>query len=180
MLYTIAAGAFALLVSPAPMVQQAPMVQSAVSQSRLAVEAPSNIFPTTLIADGFDDELEEMARQQAAKDAAIDAKKKVLRERQEAADAEAAAKFAEKQRQDAERAEKKAAALAATQEKQAAAKASKASVDASRGRTSESDDAKEAKRKAKYGTVQKIDKQAERVAARIAAGEDAPTLFGGN
>ena len=46
--------------------------------------------------------------------------------------------------------------------------------------TAELEDKQEAKRKAKYGTVQKIDKQAERVAARIAAGEDAPTLFGGN
>ena len=203
-LVSLAAAACGLLV-PTPAVQQY-AVPAAAAQS--AIVAPQAlIFPTTSsLADvltSIDDELEAMASQQAAKDAAIDAQvrraarshtrhlyhhthpdhlrpascaqKAALRAKQEEADAKAAAEYAAKVKLDEERAAKAAAAKALAQEKAAAQAAVIAEQRAQR-------DADKATGKVstenKYGTVEKKSARAERIAARIAAGEEAPSFFG--
>ena len=88
----------------------------------------------------------------------------------EAEAVKAAEREAKKQAAIAEQAAKREAAMAAAKEKAAAASASKP------------DKAKPAAAAAspkanKYGTVQTINKQAERVAAREASGEEAPKFF---
>ena len=104
------------------------------------------------------------------------AQKAAIRERQEAAEAEAAAKYKIKVQLEEEKAAKTAAQALARKEKAEAAKLAKAAE--KKASATQASAAAPAKAKKGVPEVQKINAKADRVAARIAAGEDAPSLFG--
>lgn len=116
--------------------------------------------------------LDDFATAQTARDDAIYLKKKAIAEQREKEEARAAAEAEKKLKVEAERlakAEEAAAARAAAAEAKAAEKKA--------AKTSGKAEVTQAKAN-KYGTVQTVSKQAERIAARKASGEDAPKLFG--
>ena len=185
MIYSLVTVACGLLV-PTPAVQQYVMPAAAAVQP--SVSAQSLIFPTAnLLAEGgtsivtsFDDELDKMAAIQSQKDAQIDAYRAQQRAKQEAEEAAKAAEYEQAAKKAEERrianealvaaqkvkAAERAAAIAEEKAAAAAAKAAKYGAPAVASKPS------------KYGTVEKVSARSERIAARKAAGEEAPTLFG--
>lgn len=152
------------------------VVQLAVSQrpsATLQSEQPA-VFPRSsmLVADSLDD----LAAEQQAKDAALAAKKRAFQKAQaekqakEQAEYEANLKRVEETKARAEEAKAiQAAKVAAAAEARAAKDAAKGMAQASgKGDSSKSE---------KYA-VQTVNARAERIAARKAAGEEAPTFFG--
>ena len=197
-LASVAAASLGLLIN-APVVEvrmvQAPVVAPA---SRLA------IFPSVLTASLIDDEAEAYAKKTAAINAEKAARKAALeaaeRKEAEAQAAKEAAIEAKRQKALAAAEERKAQKLAASEAaakvrspqpertvvspalispsaacmwQAAAEKAAKQTTVASKGTSSVTKT-----KAAASDTVVRVDARAERIAARQAAGEDAPSLFG--
>lgn len=118
--------------------------------------------------------LDDFASEQNAKDAAIEAKKAALRAKQAEVEAKAQEAFEKQQALDAEREAKKAAAKQALAEQKAAVAKAAAEKKATTGasKTSSTPSAKASK----YGTVEKINKQADRIAEREENGGDKPSF----
>mmetsp|Transcript_6622 Transcript_6622/g.17213 ORF Transcript_6622/g.17213 Transcript_6622/m.17213 type:complete len:175 (+) Transcript_6622:253-777(+) len=165
----------ALLISP-PAMEVRQMAPITVSRSAVGFGAES-IFPTTGITA---DLLDDLAAEQSAQDAAIEAKKAALKAKQAEIEAKAQADLEKQEQLAAERAAKKQAAIEEQAQKKAAAvaaakeKAEKA-VSSSPTKSKKSEAA--TPKASKYGTVQTINKQAERIAEREARGEEKPGLF---
>ena len=161
--------------APAPVVAQQRVNALSVAQLKAA---QSSVFPTSsVVADLLDD----FAAQESQKDAAIQARKDALKQAQLEAEAKAQAAFeaAEaKKAAQAEKAEKakaeQAAKAAEAKEKAAAAKA--AAADAKTTKTSKA--APKSAASSKYGTVEKINKQADRIQQREESGDEKPNPFG--
>ena len=148
-------------------------------------------FPTTNVTA---DLLDDFADQQSAKDKALEAKKAELKARQEQLDKEAAEKLAADERArakaiaDREAAKKakeeKAAAAAEAREAAAAAAAEKrAALAAKKGEKVSGDTYVDGTAKKvppalrNKDSVKRVDRRAERIAAREAAGEEKPEFF---
>lgn len=120
--------------------------------------------------------LDDFASEQASKDAAIEARKAALRKQQEEVEAKARAQVEAQAKQTAEREARLAEAKALAEQRRAAAAAAaaekKSSTQANAGK------AAPAGKASKYGTVQTINKQADRIAERETNGEDKPSFFG--
>jgi len=134
----------------------------------------SSVFPTTLVTA---DLLDDFAEQETKKDAALQARKDALKKAQEEQEAKAEAELLKAQKAAAEREAKKAAALQAQKEaKEAAVAAAAEKVKKSATATAAKSPA--AAKANKFGAVQTINKQAERIAEREANGGERPSLFG--
>ena len=184
MIYALVTVACGLLV-PTPAMQQYVMPAAAAVQP--SVSAQSLIFPTAnLLAEGgtsivtsFDDELDKMAAVQSQKDAQIDAYRAQQRAKQEAEEAAKAAEY----EQAAKKAEERRIAneaLVAAQKVKAAERAAAIAEEkaAAAAKAAKYGAPAVASKPSKYGTVEKVSARSERIAARRAAGEEAPTLFG--
>jgi colicin import membrane protein len=183
MLASVGLASFGLLVPsvqhPAAMVQYAARPQAAAFATESSL--PSALFPptTSLLATeastglSFDDLLEREAAVQAKKDAEIEAKKAILRKRVEEQEAADAAKYAEAQKLLEQRQEKAAAAKAAAKARAEAEEAARAAAREAIVTKSGAPSSAAAKAN-KYGSVQKINKQQQRIDERVVKGEDAP------
>jgi len=189
----LVAGSVALVVPTMPV---APMVQQTVAATPVVADgAASYVFPSTFtlaksqrISGSFSDLLDDEAEVQSARDAEIEAKKQVAKKRQEeeeakkAAEYQAALKFQAEQQakkealQAANKAKKEAAELAKAEE--AEKRAAKQTEMAAKGGGAPPKAASPSSKPEKFAKVETVDKRAERVAARIAAGEEGPTFFG--
>ena len=203
MLYAVALGALSLIINaPAPIeIRQVASAAPIASAHRLT---SASIFPTTSInADLLDD----LAAEEAKKDAIIEAKKAVMRQKAAEAEAKAEAEQAAAEAKlQAKLAAQEARAKAAAEQREKACVCRPrfipsprpascahahtphplanvraqlaAEAKAAKATTGTAAASAQPKAKAsKYGEVQKINKQAERIEERKAKGEDAPTLF---
>lgn len=154
----------ATLTAAAWLVTPAPMEHVAVAPAPMAiVSSRASIFPTTTVTA---DMLDDLAAEEAAKDAKINARKAAIRKAEEEADAKQAAELAKQEEKKAAEAAKKQAVL----EKAAAEKAARVALAAEKAAEKEaaasaSGSTKKATVSAaskanKYGTVQTINKQA--------------------
>ena len=153
-----------------------PMAPPAIVQAAPAnVLAPRSLGTTTLTADILDD----LEAQEKAKDAAINAKKAAIRKQQEEVEAKAQRDLEAKEKREEEQKAKIAAQLAKVEEAKAArAAAAQAAAEAQAVKNPSGKAVSagaEPKKTSKY-SVQTINKQADRIAARQAAGEDKPSL----
>lgn len=183
MALSLACTSIALLLAP-----PTPLPAVAVNYAPVAVSfaqptaAQSLLFPTSQALAGtvtsFDDELEKIAAKQKAEDAKIDARKAEIRARQEAQEAKEAAEFEAKEKLAAERKAKSDAAAAALKAKNDAKKAALAEASAAKVAPAAAATDTSSKKSSKYQQVEKVSSRSERIAARKAAGEEAPSFFG--
>jgi Skp family chaperone for outer membrane proteins len=135
-------------------------------------------FPTTNVTA---DLLDDFADQQSAKDKALEAKKAELKARQEQLDKEAAEKLAADERAREKAIADREAAKKAKEEKAAAAAAMNAEKRAkntySGDRYVDGSAKKIPPALRNQDSVKRVDRRAERIAAREAAGEDKPEFF---
>ena len=131
-------------------------------------------LPSSLLADGFDAAFDDIeAEAKAAKKEAARAREAV-KAREAEIEARAAKDRAEKEKRDQEAAAQAAARAAAAAE----ARASRMLVaEEDRSSSAEDTDAATKRRAAKYGSVARVSRQADRIAEREAAGESAPSIF---
>eukprot|EP00900_Chrysochromulina_parva_P023945 jgi/Chrpa1/6184/Chrysochromulina_OHIO_Genome00014714-RA len=171
-----AAMMMAWLATPPPMEQLVVAPRPAVLSSSVAA---FSIFPTTTLAAGLGDfaGLDDFAAEQAAKEAAFQAKKDALKRAQQEQEEKAAAEYEKAQKTIAEREAKKLAAIEDAKAKKAAAAAAAAEKKVVASGEKKSTGATSSDKKSKYA-VQTVNKQAERIAAREASGEEKPSLFG--
>jgi len=150
---------FIINTPPAVTVQQAPAFNSAYLQ-----EANSAVFPTTSV---FADLLDDLEQEEKAKLDALAQKKAAIKAREEAAEAKALA--------DQQKAEELAQARKDRAAREALARKERAEASLKEKPTSSS---KSSSSKSKYGSVERVNKQSERIAEREANGEEKPSIFG--
>ena len=177
-----------LLVPPAPTMAQVQIVQSRVPLAQLEEASSPMIFPTTMslaassvvnrgaVVGSIDDILEQEAAAATAKQEAIAARKAALKAAEQKAEAEAEAKYEAQKKLDEQKLA--AAQKAAELRKEKAAAAAQAKAESKAGQQKAATKAAGSKPSNKYGGVEKIDKQAQRIKARQEAGGEAPSLFG--
>ena len=145
--------------------------------------APNSLFPPSTInlaerVTSIDDILEQEAAKDAEKIRLLNERKNAYKAAQEAQEKEARAKYEAQQKQEEEKEAKKLALAEAKAAKAAESKAAKAAEAAAKAQLASSKAAGSTAKPSKYGTVERVSKQAERIEARKEAGEDAPGLFG--
>ena len=138
-------------------------------------------LPSSLLADGFDAAFDDIeAEAKAAKKEAARAREAV-KAREAEIEARAAKDRAEKEKRDQEAAAQAAARQEAAAARAAAAAEARASrmlvAEEDRSSSAEDTDAATKRRAAKYGSVARVSRQADRIAEREAAGESAPSIF---
>jgi len=180
MLYLSIASAFGLVVQPpAPqMPVLAPMAEVRVVQMPSFTLAAG---PTSRITS-FEDELEKEAAAQLAQQAKANAQRAARLAAQAEIDAAAEKKAALAAQLEQEKVAKFEAAQAKRKEAAEAAKAEKAAAkaekEASAAKKAGGSTVAKKATSSKYGEVQKVNKQADRIAERIEKGEEAPSFFG--
>jgi len=156
----------------------APVATMSLRQVQLPSAAPASvsaIFPTSSVLSSLiDDEADAFK----AKNEALRAKKEALKAKELAAEKKAEEDQAKAAAKEAARTAEREAAAAARKVKAEAEAKAKAEAKAA-ALASAPDEASKKAASAKYGSeVVKVDARAERIAARKAAGDDAPSLFG--